>query len=58
MKHLKKNHPWTENKEKSQPDNSKQEDNKYFGMKAEIRQDGLCYFEDGIVIDPSQLIDE
>lgn len=29
----------------------------WFGMKAVMR-DGLCYFEDGTIIDPSQPIDE
>jgi hypothetical protein len=42
----------------SQPERSKREDIKWFGVKAEIKQDGLCYFEDGTVIDPSQPIDD
>lgn len=37
---------------------SKREDINYFGIKAEIRQDGLCYFEDGRIIDLSQIIDD
>lgn len=41
-----------------QPERSKREDIKWFGMKAEIKQDGLCYFEDGRVINPSQTIDD
>jgi hypothetical protein len=31
-------------------------DKNWFGMKAEIRE-GLCYFEDGTIIDPSKPID-
>ena len=27
----------------------------YYGMKAEIKEDGLCYLDDGTIIDPSQL---
>lgn len=42
-----------------QPERSKREDfDKYFGMKAEFKQDGLCYFEDGHVIDPNQPIED
>jgi len=42
-----------------QPERSKREDaNKWFGMKAEFKQDGLCYLEDGRVIDPNQVISD
>ena len=41
----------------NQPERLNPEDKNWFGMKAEIKQDGLCYFEDGTVIDPSQPID-
>jgi hypothetical protein len=33
------------------------EDKNWFGMKAEIKENGLCYFEDGKISDPSQPID-
>lgn len=33
-------------------------DKNWFGMKAEFKEDGLCYFEDGTIIDPSQPIDD
>lgn len=36
---------------------SKEETKTWFGMKAEMR-DGLCYFEDGTIIDPSQPIND
>ncbi len=39
-----------------QPERLNPEDKNWFGMKAEMR-DGLCYFEDGTIIDPSQPID-
>lgn len=39
-------------------DSYQPEDINYYGMKAEIKQDGLCYFEDGRVIDPSKIIDD
>ena len=42
----------------NQPERSKREDINYYGMKAEINNDGLCYFEDGRIIDPSQMIDD
>jgi hypothetical protein len=44
--------------ESYQPERSKREDINYYGMKAEIKEDGLCYLEDGKIIDPSQLIDD
>lgn len=28
----------------------------WFGVKAEIKEDGLCYFENGSVIDPAQYV--
>lgn len=40
----------------NQPERSKREDLKWFGMKGEIRKDGLCYFEDGRIVDPSKPI--
>jgi len=39
-----------------QPERLNPEDKNWFGMKAEIK-DGLCYFEDGTVVDLSQPID-
>ncbi len=42
----------------TQPERSKREDIKWFGMKAKIKQDGLCYCEYGTIIDPSQPIDD
>lgn len=44
-------------KQHHQPERSKREDcDKYFGMKAEFKSDGLCYFEDGKILDPNQPI--
>jgi len=34
------------------------EDKNWFGMKAEIKEDGLCYFEDGTIIDLSKPVEE
>jgi hypothetical protein len=31
--------------------------NDFFGMRAEIKSDGLYYFEDGTVIDPNQYVE-
>ncbi len=42
--------------ENNQPERLNPKDIKYFGMKAEVK-DGLCYFEDGTIIDLSQEID-
>jgi hypothetical protein len=39
-----------------QPERLNPEDVKDFGMKAEIREDSLCYFEDGRIFDLSQPI--
>lgn len=39
------------------PERLNPEGKNWFGMKAEFKEDGLCYFEDGTVIDPSQPID-
>ena len=38
--------------------NTKDRSKEFYGMKAEIREDGLCYFEDGTVIDPNQFIED
>jgi hypothetical protein len=40
-----------------QPERLNPEDKNWFGMKAEIRKDRLCYFEDGTIVDPTQPID-
>ncbi len=37
-----------------QIERSRREDINYFAMKAEFKEDGLCYFENGQVIDPNQ----
>lgn len=29
------------------------EEKKWYGMEAEVREDGLCYFQDGTIIDLS-----
>jgi hypothetical protein len=42
---------------KNQPERLNPEDKNWFGTKAIVKQDGLCYFEDGTIIDPSQPID-
>jgi hypothetical protein len=40
-----------------QSERSEREGVNYFGMKAEFKSDGLCYLENGKIIDPDQPID-